>query len=99
MQIQCYCKWIFLFCSSLLFCQQCYAMTYNEIDKFVSGRDQTPYGSAWDTDYGYNQPYPLNNLSRRDSNGPNYNWLPAYHAGIDISIPNNTPIYSLTQTS
>ena len=68
---------------------------YSNIDRKVT-RSENPYGSAWSTDYGYNQSYPLDILADVDCNGTNYNWLPAYHAGIDISVPNGTTLYSLS---
>lgn len=61
--------------------------SYASIDKKVTGG--TVNKSAWDTSYGYNQYYGEDLLDTYPS-------LPNYHAGIDISAPNGTSIYSLT---
>ncbi|KGK21002.1 M23 family metallopeptidase [Vibrio navarrensis] len=61
--------------------------SYATIDKNVTSG--IVHKSAWDTSYGYNQGYDQALLQR-------YPTLPNFHAGIDISTPNGTPIYSLT---
>lgn len=52
--------------------------SYEEIDKTVTG-DGIINGSAWDTDYGYDQAYSKYLLDK-------YPNLPKHHSGIDISI-------------
>ncbi len=61
--------------------------SYKEVDKFVTQSNGNI--SAWSINYGYNQPYPQYILDKYPSLAP-------YHSGIDISLNNDTPIYSLT---
>ncbi|KAG1682863.1 hypothetical protein GQR58_010649 [Nymphon striatum] len=61
--------------------------SYASIDKNVTSK--TVHKSTWDTNYGYNQYYGHDLLQQ-------YPTLPNYHAGMDISTPNGTSIYSLT---
>jgi hypothetical protein len=78
---------LFIFCISSLFGYG----SYKAIDKAVTG-DNKVHGTAWtpSSTYGYNQYYGKKLLRENPS-------LPNYHAGIDISTPNGTKIYSLTE--